>query len=946
MFVAAACTMNELFEPTIPSGSDDNVITIIPRISHFTDCNVATRSSKEGDEAKVTSMAMALFPIEGGVIKPSVYYQYNDDGNMLFVLDRNIPPFTEADGDEPYKGKEFVMYIIANMQGTGIPEKSGYVNEDGNVAVYQPDGSVVVGDDFDEECGAGWTVAQFVSKYHSITAGSCFEKIGENGLPMLGSLGDNTSEFGDKNTFVFHPDKEVNVNENGLPTVNGTPTDNLEIPMRSLYAKFTFTISVDSEQEVVGNPAPRFDLSSYQVVNAAEKVFLERALNEDNDETGYDDVASSEIHNVATEGLYAQGATKATFFLYVPERTFDPAKIPLESYVYDFGENGGDCTGYSNIPDEMKKYAQRFKPELAEGLNATHVAIKGTFTDHQKHVYDVTYKIYLGADNYGNFDIIRNTHYNNFITIRGIDSSDDESANYDPDDPDFDPETNAPISIDHRVSIERTTPLVVGLRRETLLDAHYEVRPLRLHLSGGDPSTNPTSATVTLMKARDADPDLSKWIGMEKSGSTGAHIVAPGTPSDGKRKYFTTDLISSISGNTSITLNGLGYDANQTIWIYVDENVTTTSRSAILRIQYNYKDPVTGEFAAPLDYVITQHGLYPVSYGGNTYHIERFEEYLYNFDVEDAYGQIKEEGMPWGLNGVQLSNEHRSFTINETNDEWKDYLNKGDFPKYDFYIEKHDGFANDNGALMVRSFAGQDFTREIYTKSQGKSSSVDKLTMAQQAKGAVEYCYNRNKRNSDGSIAKVEWYLPSADELEDIMINGYSSFKEFQDNYYWTSQPAYIRNVFYYEYDHSYWDKKMTIYAFTVYDDNPEYARATKVVSLGNGNFDYAKSGLNDIPDPYVDNSNGNINFGYYYMMHGWYRSVNILGSGSYEAKSIYSDPNTFDGGQEYDYKVNSSTSQGRYHVHLGHLYDMTQEGYQSRTKNNRVRCAYRKIID
>lgn len=941
MILAAACTMNEFFEPTFPSESDDNVITIRPRISHFADCNVSTRSAKEGDEAKVTSMAMALFPIEGDQIQPCVYYQYNDDGNMLFVLDRNRPPFTDAEENEPYKDKEFVMYVIANMQGTGIPEKSGYVNEAGKVAVYQSDGSVVVGGDFDDQCGAGWTVAQFVEKSHSVEDGSCFEKIHENGLPMIGSLGDRSSAYGDNNTFVFHPDKVADVNENGLPTVNGTPTDNLEIPMRSLYAKFTFTISVDSEQEIIGNPAPRFDLSSYQVVNAAKTVFLERSLNEDNGETGYADVASSEIHNVATEGLYAQGATKATFSLYVPERTFDPAVIPLDTYVYDFGENGGECEGYSNIPDEMKKYAQRFKPELAEGLNATHVEINGTFTDHQKHIFNVTYKIYLGADNYGNFDIIRNTHYNNFITIKGIDNSDDESANYDPDNPG---DAIAPISIDHRVSVERTTPLVVGLRRETLLDAHIEVRPLRLHLSGGDQITNPTSATVTLMKARDTDPDLSTWIGMEMSGSSGDHIVEPGKPADGKRKYFTTDLISSLSGNTSLEVNDLGYNANQTVWLYVDENTTTTSRSAILRIQYDYEDPVTGETAAPMDYVITQHGLYKVTNGDRTYYIENFEEYLYNYDVEDVYGQIKEEGMPWGLNGVQLSNEYRSFTIDEENTEWKDYLNKGDFPKYDFYIEKHDGFANDNGALMVRSFAGQDFTREIYTKSQGKSSSVDKLTMAQQAKGAVEYCYNRNKRNSDGSIAKVQWYLPSADELEDIMINGYSSFKEFQDNYYWTSQPAYIRNVFYYEYDHSYWDKKMTIYAFTVYDDNPEYARATKVVSLGNDDFDYAKSGLNETPDPYVDYSNGNINFGYYYMMYKWKRTVDILGRGNYTYERYYSKPDIFNGGEEYDYKFNSATSQGRYHAHLGHLLDMKQEGYQHRSENNRVRCAYKKI--
>ena len=109
MIIATACTMNEFLEPTFPSNSSDNVVTVSPRITHYTDYNVATRSAKEGDEAKVTSMAMALFPINNeGEIQPAVYYQYNDDGNMLFVLDRNRPPFKYSNNDEPYKDKQFV----------------------------------------------------------------------------------------------------------------------------------------------------------------------------------------------------------------------------------------------------------------------------------------------------------------------------------------------------------------------------------------------------------------------------------------------------------------------------------------------------------------------------------------------------------------------------------------------------------------------------------------------------------------------------------------------------------------------------------------------------------------------------------------------------------------------------------------------------------------------
>ena len=914
MVFASACTMNELLEPNSPSDFGDDVVTISPRISHFMDCNVSTRSAKEGDEGKVTSMAMALFPIQGGVIQPSVFYQYNADGNMLFVLDRNKEPFVDAN----YEGQEFVMYIIANMQGSGIPETSGNGE------------------------GIGWTPAQFVEKAHTIVAGSCFEQIGDNGLPMLGSLGDylskdaNDNLLADGKRFIFMPEEGTG-NEKGLPTVDGTPTDNLEIPMRALYAKVSFTIEVDSDQEIVGNAAPRFDLKGYQVNNAAGTVYLTRILNVDDENTEYEDVVSSEFHNVEMEGLYAQGAKKATFHCYVPERYLAPATLP-SAYTYDFGENGSAITGYENIPAELKKYAQRFKPMLvSDAQKATHVAINGTFTDHQKHVYDVTYKIFLGSDNYGNFDIIRNTHYNNVITIRGINNSDDQSADYDPSDPD----AYAPISIDHRVTIDRTTPLVVGLRRETLLDAHFEVRPLRLHLSGGDQNTNPTKATVTLMKTKDSDPELSTWIGMELSGNdSNTYITGTNTPSDGKRKYFTTNLIRDIwdiSDNTSLTVEGLNDKANQTIWLYVDENTTTASRSVILRIQYDYEDPVTQKIADPVDYIITQQGLHEINHNGNTYYIERFEEYLYNYDVEDLFGQTREEGMPWGLDNVQLSYEHDSFECNEDNSNWKNYIANNPL-KYDFYIGKHDSFASSEGGT-VHNFAGQDFTREIYVKSNG---GIKNLKMSQQASGAVEYCYNRNKRNSDGTVAEVEWYLPSADELEDIIIAGYSSYEEFQEKYYWSSQPAYIRNAFYYEYRTSNWSSVVRdTYAFIVYEDNPNYARATKVV-YGNDGFAYAESGLKDKPDNFsdIDDTDGYgkdcENFGCFFEMPYWKSGS----TGTFKKD----EGGSFNGDQEFTEKIDGNATGIRYHVHLGHLDDLMQEGYHERTKKNRVRCAYKKV--
>lgn len=876
--VVSACVTNDIDEYRKPVdrptyGGD---LQVVGRITQYSDCDVATRSKKEGDESKVTSMGLALFPIDDdGTIGNCLYYDFQLGGSIVFIVDRHDSIFND------YEDKEFAMYIFANMQD----------------AVGFPTTPVD---------GVGMSLEAFTKC--AAAASTTVKDVPANGFPMVGSLGNTLNIEGIENdgkTLVLKP-KQTDANIDGLPLVGGTPTDNLEIPLKSLYAKFSFTISVVPDQEIVGNKAPRFDLVSYKVNNIAATVDSNASTNDDN---------AVESSGEISMGNYAQGATKATFYFYLPERYLTPTNNINDKLPDDLKDAS---------TEEQEKYRQRYKNKLVDGKAATYVTIVGKYTDHQENSYDVTYNIYLGGNNYDDFNIIRNTHYDNSVTIRGISASNDQSVNDDG------------ISIDWRVEVKRSTPLVINLRRESLLDSHYEVRPLRLRLVG-DLSNKPTSATVQILnqdgKTTSAVPD---WIRLEASGSTGAHITTAGS-SNGKRMYFTTDLVTNtLKGGTSTTVNNLT-GTNQTVWIYVDENNTTTSRAAIVRVSYDGDDK---------DFEIVQHGLFEVTGAdsGRNYYIEQYEEYLYNYDVEDSYGQTKQEGMPWGLNTVQLSNKYNSFTINENNTQWNEYLKTTDVPKYDFYIKKYDsGVVEECGATKIREFAGQEFTSEI---ASNPAAGIEYLTMAETANSAVEYCYNKNKRNADGTV-DVKWYLPSADELEDFIVPAYSTFEEFQDNYYWTSQPAYYRNVFYYEYDHSYYDKKMTIYCFPVYDDNTYYARATKVV-YNNGAYDYVPSGLNTIPNPEVDKTHGLINFGWFYMMHKWKRTVNWLGSGSYNYEKYYSNPAMFDGGEEFDYKVNSSESQGRYYVHLGHDEDMIQKtkydetgetGYKKRTESHRVRC-------
>ena len=895
--VVSACTTTDIdvyVDPTdTPAYGGD--LQVVGRITQYTDCDVATRSKKEGDEPKVTSMGLALFPInDDGTIGSCLYYDFKLGGSIVFIVDRHDDVFKN------YEGREFAMFIFANMQDAeGFPTTA--------------------------EAGVGKSLESFTNCVSD--ASTTVKDVPANGFPMVGSLGNTLTIDGidsDGKTLVLKPTK-TDENVDALPLVDGDPTDNLEIPLKSMYAKFSFTISVKPDQEIVGNKAPRFDLVSYEVCNIPATVDSNSTTNSDSDV-----IASS---GEVTMGNYAQGATTATFEFYLPERKLTPSITDIDNVLPDALKKGtygtdvdADQNGYR---DEDERYHQRYK-NLLPGDNqaATYVTISGKYTDHQGHVYGVDYNIYLGGNNVDDFNIIRNTHYDNSVTIRGISTSSDQAV------------SDQAISIDWRVNVDReSTPLVINLRRESLLDAHFEVRPLRLRLVGETIPTG-TSATVQILNQDGTANDIPGWIRLEASGNTSAHITTG--VSAGKRKYFTTDLVTNtLSANTSITVNNLSAN-NQTLWIYVDENTTTTSRAAIVRVSYD---------GVNKDYKIVQNGLYSVvgADSGKTYYIEQYEEYLYNYDAEDSYGQTKDEGMPWGLNTVQLSHIHDSFICEETNSDWTSFIQKNPI-KYDFYIGKHDDdnensdvYTKDGGTL--HNYAGQEFTKEI---AENPNAGLTKLTLAETANSAVEYCYNRNKRDANGNVVKVEWYLPSADELEDFIVPAYSTFEEFQDNYYWTSQPAYIRNAFYYEYYNGSKSNsnRVDTYVFVTYEDNKTHARATKVV-YNNSKYDYVPSGLNRTSENATFDCNSPIcKDTYFNVMYGWYRWTSWS---LFQGTQTHTDEKLGDNAMTADehfneYKDGRSTGI-RYHVELGHLYDLIQttdngeHGYHPRTKSNRVRC-------
>ena len=763
-----------------------------------------------------------------------------------------------------------------------------------------------------------------------------------------------------------------------------------KIPLKKLYSNVRFSIQVNANQVVEGQ-TPKFELKKVEIFNIPRFARLGRKVT-----NGKPDYLDSDDYIVEMVGNNSFEPTEYYHFIDEAFKLEDFSRniinhtsskvLPEGSeYLIEFGfympehkvTPNYDESTYPDYPVGMEaKYHQYYKPELVGAVrnedgtttndkHATYVRIHGNYTDHNGQIKKVAYDIYLGQNNTDDFTIKRNQLLKNKLVITGLTNYHDAYGG-----------ANDNISIDHRVDVEYQG-FNLSMERTALLDSHFEVRPLDIELSPG------STMKITIPE------EYRSWIAMESDDLARKNyddkVYTSNEERKCVRKYFTTGLIDDLTeannGQITIEHNGPGSKIFR-IWFYIDENpnvydklweegdasvsyngavndvVTvgqgdtaytinkTTSRICPVEFKYYGTDNEnTGGGAATVTRGETinfqQWNLWRVwsEPNGNGereryYDIEHEEEYLHNYASDDSYGSTQ-NGMPWGLDGKQLSNTHYSFDYEKhtPNVDWDKYETKGPRPYYDFYIKKHDSFAEANGGV-VREYPGQDFTEEIVKNT---NAGIEYLTLVDKGKAdsAVEYCYNRNKRDDDDGTVDVKWYLPAADEMEDIIVGGYASFKEFQDNFYWTSQPAYIRNIFYYEHWSGRTSSSKVVTSPTVYDDNPEYARATKVIVNGQ-DFEPVLSGLDSIPNPYDNRTTpGYTNLGYFYQQHKWkhwYKSV--ISRVSEEYGPDYKGT-VLDRDERYSFN-------GDYFYHLKHLYDMTQEGYQKRTEYNRVRCVRR----
>lgn len=610
-----------------------------------------------------------------------------------------------------------------------------------------------------------------------------------------------------------------------VKTVN-LPTDETSFTMelKRSFAKMDVELSMNLEGDDEDHKTKFFNLMEYSVINLPNKVMLIDPAE------GIDTLATAVMEPsgwgpsdmedpVVTDRLFEGEATfgqneGVSFSFYTPEHFVIPAVSP------------DDVIPTSTKPEARQKY----KPLLVEGQNATLLRLKGLYGEGEEDlVKTLTYDIYLGRNNSDDFCIFRNYRYNNKIRI--IDTQNFKNG--------------GDLGVDHRVNLE-TKGFLVGFKRATLLDAHYEVRPMRIRFPNKK-ETAPGTVSVEILKEdkTPAGADEMPWIRLERPASSDRTISSATHYTNGKRKYFTTDLVSATLNN-NVRIEYDPHDVTEgdleghiPIWVYVDEyavaaddNAENKNRKAILRVTFTPDNITEDNGIVSQFFTVQQRAMYPISHGGRTYNIEYFEEYLYDFDGQENYGEeggeyVGGDGVVWGLNATQLSHIYTAKFIDGENDNFQDYINDliSDDIKYDYYLDRDipksvynpiaGNYVEFTNKPQIRDFSGYIFNFEIIT-NQGINNDSN-LALNDRAQSAIEYCYKKNKAASGRkdaiyvektdreettyNTANLKWYVPAIDEMEDIIMGGKSIdfFKRiFTNDWYWSCQPAYNRYYMFY----------------------------------------------------------------------------------------------------------------------------------------------------
>lgn len=379
----------------------------------------------------------------------------------------------------------------------------------------------------------------------------------------------------------------------------------VDIKMYALLSRLDFIISLNSDETDITGTYPQMTLKEFGLYNVPK----------------YINVAESNSNSNFNESDYFDQEVT-----YGPTISNKSGQIRISLYMFE--NKQGIHTGYS-YPDGIEDHPQdkqRYKPLIAEENNLTEKATYFTFSanyiDFHGTSIDVSYKLYVGANNTDDFNIRRNHQYKSNISIVGIKTSDYGDIDG----------MEGSNTFDARVTISESQPFFLSMIQERALDAHFGVVPIDIYLASG-------SDKVRLEVVNDG---VSR--SMMKLHYIGRRATQEG---DGKQQYFYTDMISNAASY------GLSDDISNIsnthrVYIYVDENISLKSRTGYINVYYN------GASTPSTTLAIEQVGLIPVIVGDNEQLVfcESYEEYLDFYDPLQPYNSPSlYKGLAWGAKG-------------------------------------------------------------------------------------------------------------------------------------------------------------------------------------------------------------------------------------------------------------------------------------------------------
>lgn len=597
--------------------------------------------------------------------------------------------------------------------------------------------------------------------------------------------------------------------ESGVDLTSSNTAKSIDIKLKAMMSRIDVSIAVNSQNTDLSGTLPALTITNCEVFNAPSySTFVENPL------------ASTNVSD-----------SEAPDYVGCHDETWQPDIITIHNngerldFTFYVFENLQEKISYTYPPGVEEEDYQRYKPYLADTSKALAFKFSGNYITYNGASYEASYTLYLGANNYDDFKVSRNKQYKNNVTIKGIVNVGNNDEH---------------VTFDARVDITESNPYFISMLRDRTMDSHFNVVPLDVYLF------NTGSGVSRSIDVEILDPQTNNWLRLEKVSA--AHMFAgsaedPGTQietheawhaGNGKRKYFTTDLVTNtLKDNTAYY--DLGH--RDRIYLYVDENLdvwrlnSTDSRTRTATLQLTYKEDgvaketrtITIEQSKLLEVTFhknrgeTPEPGYPAdetnNMGGTTIYIEAYEEYrdygdpLDEFATEQVY-----YGLPWedysGGSGTEIGS---LWFSNGYYDDLIGTTARGSVECYENY------------------YWGLDFTKLIVEESE--NNMLRDMDLNGKPRTAAGYCYAKNKRNADGSISNPKWYLPGIRELERILEDYYIEYPEFQANYYWSSAAGF--------------DEIGII--ISRQEENLRYARATKAHLIenedGTTSFKYSESG-------------------------------------------------------------------------------------------------------